>query len=357
MTILIAYDSLKGCLSAPMACQAAAEGVMAANPDAKAIMLPMSDGGDGFVDALTASLHLQVVNTWAHDAIMRPIRASYALSQDGRIAYMEMASAAGLSLIDPVDRQPLEATTYGVGELLSDAIYRGVNHIVIGLGGSATTDGGRGMIDALSKRYPDLLCARTPVPNISIVSDVTNPLFGIDGAAYVYAPQKGATQDEVQLLDARLRAWADESVASGIASPEQAYIPGAGAAGGLGYALIAYLGARMYSGIDWVLDAVGFNSLLAGVDLIITGEGCSDRQTLMGKVAQGILRRAQKADIPVCLLSGAIGDAEELFNAGFACVRTINRGYEDMSLSELLRPEVAYAHLREATERLISDRA
>lgn len=345
MKIICAFDSFKGSMSAAEACCAAAQGWLASRPGDTVVCLPVSDGGEGMVECIATALGVPTEETVVHGPLMSPVTATYAVSADGATAYMEMAAASGLTLVPDAQRNPTVTTTYGVGEMVLDAVQRGCRHIVMGIGGSATCDGGRGMVEAL--------CGHLPLPaEILVASDVNNPLFGPNGAAYVFAPQKGATPEQVRLLDQRLRDFAYATEQRGIASPALAQCPGAGAAGGLGYGLMAYLGAQLQSGIDLVLDAIGFDEALRDADLVLTGEGKSDRQTLMGKVPMGVLRRAQRQDVPVAVLSGAIEDASRLAEAGFSVLRSINA--DDLRpLSTLLQPAVAQQNMQE-TARLLA---
>lgn len=211
----------------------------------------------------------------------------------------------------------------------------------MGIGGSATCDGGRGMIDCLADHLP------LPV-EIIVASDVSNPLYGENGAAYVFAPQKGATPEQVILLDEQLRSFARQTESRGIALPDLALHPGAGAAGGLGYGLMAYLGAKLQSGIDLLLDTVNFDEQIVDADFILTGEGKSDKQTLMGKAPEGILKRGKQQSIPVHLLSGAIEDAAYLKKEGFATVRSINEN-DPRPLDVLIQKDVAMANMKKTT--------
>lgn len=350
MKIICAFDSFKGCMTAREACRAAASGLRKRYPDAEIVCLPMSDGGKGMVDCIAEAVGAKMVSVKVHDPLMQPIEAQYALSADGRTAYMEMAAASGLTLVPSDKRNPLLTTTYGVGEMILDAVERGCCRIVMGIGGSATCDGGRGMIECLDSHLP-LPAGGELAESIEIVvaSDVTNPLYGPNGAAYVFAPQKGATPEQVRLLDERLRTFARETEAKGIAHPTLAEHPGAGAAGGLGYGLMAYLGATLQSGIDLVLDTIRFDEQINDADFIFTGEGKSDRQTLMGKVPQGVLCRARRQGIPVHLLSGAIEDAAELTQAGFASVHSINEN-DNRPLEVLMQRDVAMENIKKATQ-------
>lgn len=344
MKIVCAFDSFKGCMSAQEACHAAAAGLQKRYPDAEIVCLPMSDGGEGMVDCIAESVGAKRVIVKVHDPLMQLIEAQYAISADGETAYMEMAASSGLTLVPEGKRNPMITTTYGVGELLLDAWKRGCQKVVMGIGGSATCDGGQGMIECLHDHLPLPL-------EVIVASDVSNPLYGPKGAAYVFAPQKGATPEQVMLLDERLRDFARETEKRGLASPDLADYPGAGAAGGLGYGLMAYLGAQLKSGIDLILNTISFDKQIHDADFIVTGEGKSDQQTLMGKVPMGILKRAKAQDIPVHLLSGAIENAEALKEAGFATVGSINAN-DHRPLHLLMQKEVAMRNMSEASLRI-----
>ena len=322
MKIVLAIDSFKGCLTSAEANQAAAEGIRAACPDAEVVQVAVSDGGEGFLEAFHAAIGGEMVTIGVRDPLMRRISARYLLKGD--TAVIEMAQACGLTLLSADERNPLLATSYGVGQLVADAVRRGARHIIVGLGGSATSDAGIGMIRALIDAFAphgtwDDVQALRPV-RFTIASDVQNPLCGANGAAHVFAPQKGATPEMVSRLDARARRFAEVSARHfGYDRSQQ---PGAGAAGGLGYAFLQYLDADCQPGIRLLLDALHFRELIRDASLIVTGEGSADRQTLMGKLPMGILK--QSHGIPVALIAGRISDCDRLLRAGFAKVKCIN---------------------------------
>ena len=348
MKIVLAFDSFKECMSATNACLAAEQGILMANPSIDVISLPLSDGGEGLVECVERILPLKEVSCRAHSPLLVDMEASYAISADGCTAYMEMASTSGLALVPPHKRNPLYASTYGVGDMMADAMRRGCSHIVMGIGGSATCDGGRGMLDSL--RDKDI--SFESVPQITVACDVTNPLYGSDGAAYVFGPQKGADPEEVSELDWRLRNFALDLERRGLATPEMANIPGAGAAGGLGYGLIACLHASLKRGVDVMFDIADFDAVIADADLVITGEGKSDAQTLMGKVPQGVLDRCLHYGVPCHLLSGIIEDKEKLMAAGFSSVASINDG-DNRPLDVLMHGSVAKGNMITAAQRLL----
>ena len=322
MKIVLAIDSFKGCLTSVEANQAAAEGIRAVRPDAEVVQVAVSDGGEGFLEAFHAAIGGEMVTIGVRDPLMRRISARYLLKGD--TAVIEMAQACGLTLLSADERNPLLATSYGVGLLVADAVRRGARHIIVGLGGSATSDAGIGMIRALIDAFAphgtwDDVQALRPV-RFTIASDVQNPLCGANGAAHVFAPQKGATPEMVRRLDARARRFAEVSARHfGYDRSQQ---PGAGAAGGLGYAFLQYLDADCQPGIRLLLDALHFRELISDATLIVTGEGSADRQTLMGKLPMGILQ--QSHGIPVALIAGRISDCDRLLRAGFAKVKCIN---------------------------------
>lgn len=351
MTIVLAFDSYKGCMSAAEACHATAEGIRKWRPETRIVEIPLSDGGEGLVSCVQQLCPTLPVRVRAHGPLMEPIDAIYALSGDGKTAYMEMAATSGLPLVPPDKRNPLLTTTYGVGEMLADAARRGCREIVMGIGGSATCDGGKGMLQALRDAEIDF----SSLPHITVACDVSNPLYGPNGAAFVYAPQKGATPEQVALLDEQLRQFAHETEEAGWASAKLAMTPGAGAAGGLGYGLLAYLGATLCSGIDIMLDIAGFNEKIKEADLVVTGEGKSDNQTLMGKLPHGILKRCRKENVPVWLLSGQIKDETHLLTQNFRLAESINRN-DFRPLSVLMQPDVARRNLSATIERLLHNR-
>ena len=346
--IIVAIDSFKGCLTSAEANQAAAEGIWKSMPDAEVIQIPVSDGGEGWLEAFQTALGGELVDVNVKDPLMRPIVAQYLIKGD--TAVIEIAKASGLTLVAPEERNPMVATSYGTGLLVADAVRKGCKHIIVGLGGSATSDCGIGMlraiIDSFAKhgRWDDVTVLNDV--RFTIATDVTNPLCGENGAAHVFAPQKGATPEMVHTLDARARQFAEVSAKH--FGYDRQNIPGAGAAGGLGYAFLQYLNAACCSGIDLLLDAIKFDDLLKGASLVITGEGSADRQTLMGKLPMGILQKS--SGVPVYLIAGRIGDREELMKSGFAHVECINP--TGIALEEAMRKEVAMQNISDTVSIL-----
>lgn len=370
--IVLAIDSFKGSLTSTEAETAALEGIRRVYPQAETICIPIADGGEGMLEALS-SLRMQEVRLRVQGPLDEKVEARYLISSDGQTAYIEMASASGLPLVPENQRNPLLTTTRGTGQLMRDALDRGCDHLVIGLGGSATNDGGMGMLSALGIRFlnnqgqelkgrgcdmekADRIDTSLAHPAMKAVRctaacDVRNPFYGPEGAAYIFSPQKGATPDEVQLLDKGLRHLAElyrQTTGHDIAT-----LPGAGAAGGLGGALAAFLNAELRPGISLLLEANGFQDKIKGVDLIITGEGRADRQTTMGKVPAGVLNESRQAGIPVVLIAGQVTDEEILRSAGFSQVYATTP--PDMPLSTAMQKNVAQANISRTIERLIKE--
>ena len=340
MKIVVAIDSFKGCLTSKEANQAAAEGIGRACPDAETVQVPVSDGGEGFLEAFCVDDGGKMVDVVVSDPLMRPVTAKYLLK--GETAVIEMAQASGLTLLTKEERSPLVATSYGTGQLVADAVRKGAKHIVVGLGGSATSDAGMGMLDAIHHAHDITL----DDIRFTIATDVKNPLYGENGAAHVFAPQKGATPEDVLALDERARKFAEASARQ--FGYDCSQMEGAGAAGGLGYAFLQYLNADCKPGIQLLLEAIRFDEVVKDADLVITGEGSADRQTLMGKLPVGIL--AQSGSVPVCLIAGKVSDCEELLKAGFAKVECINS--TGIALEEAMRKEVAMKNIGETAYRL-----
>lgn len=301
-----------------------------------------------------------------HDPLMRPIQARYGVLGDGETAVIEMAEASGLPLLTEQKRNPMLTTSFGTGELIRHALRSGYRKLLVGIGGSATCDGGMGMLQALGLRFYDgsgkelrqggaVMEQVVRVDSrqreraleeaqITVACDVQNPFCGAEGAAFVFAPQKGATPEQVVRLDKGLRHWAE--VVFQTTGKDIRLLPGAGAAGGMGGALHAFLHASLQPGIELLLDTVHFEEELANADLVITGEGRADRQTLMGKVPAGVLHRALSQGVKTVLLAGQIDDTQLLLNAGFTRLLPVTP--QDMPLGEALRPETARENIRRA---------
>jgi len=348
MKIVVAIDSFKGCLTSTEANLAAAEGMRNVYPDADIVQIPVSDGGEGFMDAFHVAIGGKQVEIPVKDPLMRPIMAKYLLKET--TAVIEMAQASGLTLLTEEERNPMVATSYGTGQLVADAVRKGARHIIIGLGGSATSDAGIGMLKALidtfakNGQFDDIKELKDI--RFTIATDVKNPLCGENGAAHIFAPQKGATPEDVLLLDERARKFAEVSAKH--FGYDRSQSEGAGAAGGLGYAFLQYLNADCKPGIQLLLETIRFDEIIKDADLIITGEGSADRQTLMGKLPMGILK--QSGNVPVYLIAGHISDHAELLKAGFAHVACINP--DDIPLEEAMRKEVAIRNICETCRKV-----
>ena len=294
------------------------------------------------MEAFHAAIGGRLEEVAVRDPLMRTITAKYLLHNE--MAVIEMAQASGLTLLTNEERNPMVATSYGTGQLVADAVRKGARRIIVGLGGSATSDAGMGMLKALidttnKDRWDDIEDLKDV--SFTIASDVKNPLCGEKGAAHVFAPQKGATPEMVLRLDERARLFAEISAKH--FGYDRSQMAGAGAAGGLGYAFLQYLNAKSMSGIQLLLDTIRFKELVADADLIITGEGSADRQTLMGKLPMGILE--QSGQVPVILIAGRISDREELLKAGFARVECINP--PGLPLEKAMRKDVAQRNIRQ----------
>ena len=339
MKIVIALDSFKESLTAAAACDAVARGFRAVLPQAAYQCVPMADGGEGTTAALVAARGGEWREVLVQGPLARPVTARYGRLPDGS-AVMEMAEAAGLHLLAPAERNPRLTSTFGVGEMLRHALADGARHIILGIGGSATNDGGAGMLQALGVRLLDEKGSELPrggaalsrlaradfsalLPDLrdctlQVACDVNNPLCGERGASAIFGPQKGADAATVAELDAALAHYAAVLTAAGL--PDKREMPGTGAAGGLGYAL-ALLGAELTSGISLVMQAAGLAEALRDADLVITGEGRIDGQTRLGKVPFGVLQLAQTQGVPVIALAGVLGaGAEILTDDGFTAI-------------------------------------
>lgn len=368
--LLLAFDKFKGSLTSSDVAHAFSEGWREVVPDSEVDIVEISDGGDGLVDTLTQACGGEYCEAIVADPLGRPIKARYGVIDSGATAVIEMAEAAGLRLLSTAERNPLRATTRGVGELIADALERGCRELIIGLGGSATNDGGMGMLEALGVRFYDAhgellsssgevleqvatidltaLDERLGTTHIIIASDVDNPLCGERGAARVYAPQKGADRAMVERLDGGLRHYA--TAVEKIVGVDLSGRAGAGAAGGVGFALMAVLGAEPQRGIDLVLRMVDCESRVGRCDLVITGEGRLDRQTLMGKAPSGVLDVARRVGRDVIAVGGSVAWCDELRASGFK--RIYEAMPEGMTLEEAMRPEVARDNLRRVARRV-----
>jgi glycerate kinase len=338
MKILIAPDKFKGSLSAREVAENIAAGLREVLPDVKIDMAPMADGGEGTADVICGALHGSWLKCKAHDPLGREIEARYAYIDSKKLAIMEMSEAAGMRRLAQSERDPVRANTFGVGEMILNAAQRGTREIIIGLGGSATNDGGFGMARALGFRFlagenelneetsqlqnltrivkpstgalPLPSRSRLSLPEIVAAVDVRNPLLGEDGATRVYGPQKGATNAMIGVLERALAKLADVVTKEfGIDYRNQ---PGAGAAGGLGFGLMSFCGAKIRPGFDVIAESISFDSKVKTADVVITGEGSLDRQTLEGKTPAGVARIARKHGKRVMAIVGRATEDREL---------------------------------------------
>ena len=364
--IIAAFDSFKGSLTSREAGEAFRRGFMAERPDAEVEVLANADGGEGMAEAISEGAGGEMVSVVVSDPLGRKIEARYALINGGATAVIAMSSASGLTLLKPEERNPLIASTYGTGELIVDALERGCREIIMGLGGSATNDCGVGMLRALGYRFYDAageeLCDTISIlERIESIStaerhpllmgvkftaavDVDNPLYGAQGAAHIFAPQKGASPEMVERLDRALCHYAE------VVDADAAEVEGAGAAGGMGYALHAMLGARMRPGIEIVLALLDFERRAQGALLVVTGEGSIDAQTLHGKAPAGVLAAAQRLGIPVVALGGRVECESALLAGGFHAVRAITP--HDQPTDVAMQRETAIANMERAAREL-----
>lgn len=331
MKFILTMDSMKECLSSREANDALRTGIREVSSSIEIEEMAMSDGGEGFLDAMTPQ---KIVKCMAHDAMMRPIVADYGVTNG--TAIIESARILGLSMIEPQLRNVLKATSYGLGEVLFDACQQGYTNLIVGLGGTATSDCGIGMIQALKKRIfqerriPDDSPFDTSILkqlHVTLATDVKSPLLGPNGAANVFAPQKGATLQMVELLERKARTFAD--IAAKHMGYDESMTPGAGAGGGLGYAFLQFTDATVTPGAIIICEKNHLNRKIQEGDVVITGEGHSDQQTLMGKLPQIILKYAASNKAHTYLVAGKIDDREALEKSGFNFIVDINEGYSD----------------------------
>ena len=356
-TFVLAPDSFKESMSAEQACQAMQRGVLQVFPDACCIAVPMADGGEGTVEALLRSLDGQGITCMVTGPLVtQQVSTYFAIVDYGRTAVLEMAKANGIHLLAAEQRNPMLTSTYGTGEMIKQALDRGIEKIIVGLGGSVTNDGGAGMAQALGVQFFNStgeaiqvcggnldqinqidisqLDARLKNTEILIASDVNNPLCGPNGASAIFGPQKGATPEMVQQLDLNLNHYANLVEASlGISIKN---VAGSGAAGGLGFGLMAFADAKLQSGVELIIEQSRLAEKIAQADYVLTGEGKIDSQTALGKTPFGVAQVAQQFNKPVLAFAGLVGEGiESLFDAGFSQIVGINPS--DCSLEEALK--------------------
>ena len=369
--IIIAPDSFKGSLTSVEVANAIELGIRRVAPNCEIVKVPIADGGDGTMDTLVSALEGKKIKIKVHDPLMRPIEAEYGLVKNGETAVIEMATASGLTLLSKKEQNPSTTTTFGTGEIIKDALQRGCRTFLIGIGGSATNDAGIGMLKALGFRFLDKkgeecdvvgnalqsiysidetrVSSKVYEAQFTIASDVDNPFSGTNGAAYVYAPQKGANNKMVEELDKGLESFRQLIIEKkGI---DLNTISGAGAAGGLGGGFVAFLNAQLKPGIEMVLQTIDFENYLQNADFVVTGEGKLDIQTTMGKAASGILDAASKKNIPVIAIGGSVEDKEALFKRGFTSLFSATPN--GMSIEEAMQKETAKKSIAQTAEQIM----
>ncbi len=351
MKFVLAPDSFKESMSAAQAASAMERGIRAVLVDAQCLAVPMADGGEGTVDALVEATGGQYITAQVRDGLGRTVPARYGYVSAEQLAVLEVAAAVGIDMIAEAERDPRVTSTFGVGQLILDALDHGARRFVVGLGSSVTNDGGAGMLQALGARLLDERGEELPpggaalarleridlarfdprlaVSEFQIASDVTSPLLGPQGASIVFAPQKGADEAAVAQLESALTRWARVVVAS--TGRDIAMIPGSGAAGGLGAAFLAFLPAQMHRGVDMVMSANHLSEKIAGADYVLTGEGSVDAQTASGKTVLGVAEVAAQRGVPVIAFAGRIGEgADALYALGVCAIVPIVQDVSDL---------------------------
>jgi len=351
MKFVIAPDKYKGSLTGFEFCNAVEQGLKTVFRDAEIIKKPLADGGDGTIDVVNYYINAEKISVRVNDPLFRSIDTSYLYSEKTQTAYIEMAEASGLKLLKDSERNCMHTTSFGTGELMVDAIKKDVKEIILGIGGSATNDGGMGMANALGFRFLDKnneelkpvgrnlmsikkidsskVNTKLRDVKVKVACDVSNPFYGKEGAAQVYAAQKGASKEEIEILDHGLRNFS--KVINDQYQINVQKIKGAGAAGGMGAAAFVFLNARLTSGIDLIKELADFNNAIEGADWIITGEGKLDTQTLSGKTIDGVVRSAFQKRISVAALCGSVNiTEEERTEMGLSYVVGISEGYTDL---------------------------
>ena len=369
--IVVAIDSFKGSLSSLQAGRAVQEAILRLKSDAEVLVKPLADGGEGTVDAFAESVDARMVETQVQGPLQAPVFAKYCILEETQTAVMEMAAAAGITLISAKERNPLETTTYGVGQMIKDAMERGCRRFLIGIGGSATNDGGTGMLTALgyefldaqdvpialgAKGLKDLAKIKTDGAHpllkkctFHIACDVTNPLCGETGCSAVFAPQKGATPAMIREMDGWLAHYA--ILAKTVSPKADLNYAGAGAAGGLGFAFLTFTNATLRSGVEIILEETKLEEEMKDADLVVTGEGRLDAQTVMGKAPIGVARLAKKHGKRVIAFAGCVTEEATVCNAhGIDAYFPILR--EVTTLEEALNPENAYKNIVATAEQV-----
>lgn len=370
MKVVIAIDSLKGSLSSVDAGNAIKEGVLEVCPDVEVVVKPLADGGEGTIEALVQGMKGIEYKIEVHGPLGKKVTASYGIIEEGeKTAIIEMAQAAGITLVSKQERNPLYTTTYGVGEIIKDAIHRGCRKFIVGIGGSATNDAGVGMMQALGYKFYDVdgnllglggqildkihridqteALKELSECSFKVACDVDNPLYGKNGASYIYGPQKGATEEIVKILDDGLINL------SKVVNNTYENTPGAGAAGGLGYGFMTFLGGKLESGIDIILKEINLEEDIKDADVVVTGEGRLDAQTIMGKAPIGVAKLAKKYSKKVIALGGSLtNDAYKVNEHGIDAVFSIVN--EPMTLEKAMESEVAKFNLKMTAKQIFN---
>ena len=365
MKILIAVDSYKGSLTSLEAGQTIQAGIQNVSDIHNTEIIPIADGGEGILSVMLHTLGGKVQTIPVHNPCMELIEAEYGISTDGKTAFIEMANASGLPLLQDFQRNPMETTTYGTGELIRDALEKGCRKFIIGIGGSATNDAGTGMLQALGYRFWDKdgnplgqggkilenivhICTQNvhkalKSAHFIVACDVNNPFHGPNGAAHIFARQKGANDSMIEELDRGMRSFAN--VIHQTTGKDISHVPGSGAAGGMGGGLLAFLNAELKSGAELILDLCRFEEKATNADLILTGEGRIDRQSLMGKIPGKILEIGKQKGVPVIAIAGCVEDKDSLLEAGFQGVYETKPDF--MLLEEAMKPDIAKRNIQQ----------
>lgn len=372
MRYVVAIDSFKGSLSSLEAGSAVKNAILDLDENSQVVVLPLADGGEGTVEAMYEGLGGDLIKASVTGPLQQKGMAKYCILPDGETAVIEMASAAGLTLVEPDRRNPLKTTTYGVGEIIKDALNRGCRRFIVGIGGSATNDGGVGMLSALGFSFTDIngnpiphgaqglevlenISAENALPELEncsfrVACDVSNPLCGASGCSAVFAPQKGATESDIIKMDLWLKNYGEKSkVLFPDADPEY---PGTGAAGGLGFAFLTYLNASLESGVGIILEENGFEKHLENADIVITGEGRLDFQSAMGKAPVGVAQLAKKFNKKVLAFAGSVSD-DAVVLRDFGIDECFQITPKDMPLTEAMKKDVAYNNLYNTVKKVI----
>lgn len=351
MKFVIAPDKFKGSLTGFEFCHAVEEGLRMVLEDPEIMAMPLADGGDGTIEVVKHYINGEKITITVNDPLFRPVQASYLYAEESQIAYIEMAEASGLKLLSEAEKNCMHSSTFGTGELIADALQKGAKEIILGIGGSATNDGGMGMANALGFQFLDengddlkpvgrnlmalkkidasKIDARLSGVIFKVACDVSNPLYGVDGAAKIYAAQKGASVAEVESLDYGLQNYAKVILEEYDIDLQE--IKGSGAAGGIGGGAIVFLKGSLTSGIDLIKELANFDTAIEGADWIITGEGQLDEQTLSGKTIDGVVNSAAQKNIPVAALCGSVNISEkQQENFGLTYVASIIRSISNL---------------------------